>query len=182
MKFIPNYSTFRENINESFTPTSSSSASALSNATDVIQQFLNRKTKKDFKKFPMVLWSNGIIGYELYSNKDGSKVRVSGRGRDIGPGLVGSLSYFSPSDWNKAMFTVTSRHFPIVSLVGEFARLVSIPRYMKEVESGINESLNEASKHILSGEEKKIITKMLGSGESAASISRSLKIPYSSKI
>jgi len=183
MKHISNYSTFKNMVNEAVMPvtaiTSVEQTGKLNQAADIITDYLNKKTRKDFKKFPFVINSKGIPGIMLYSDKDNSAVRIGGKGVNRGPGIIGSLSYFSDDTSNRADFTITSDNFSIVALVNEFANLISDKKYVSEVE-GIMESetLNEARGQKLSPKESKMVLKQLKSGKSAAQIARDLKISY----
>ena len=57
MKHIPSYSDFKK-INESYSSsiTSVGQESKLNQAADIITSYLNKKTRKDFKKFPYLVY------------------------------------------------------------------------------------------------------------------------------
>ena len=55
MKFIPNYGDFRNSVNESIGYDGFASKTKLGQAADVIASFLNKKTKKDFRVFKIIL-------------------------------------------------------------------------------------------------------------------------------
>ena len=57
MKHIPTYKDFKQLLTESafVLPTVANSAK-LNQAADIITSFLNKKTKKDFKKYPFVVY------------------------------------------------------------------------------------------------------------------------------
>ena len=178
MNFIPSYGDFKKSLNESaFVLPTITGAAKLNQAADIIASFLNKKTKKDFKKYPFIQYSQGVEGIMLYSAKDSSAVRIGGRGSSRGPGIVGDLAYFPDASKPKADMVMSSDNFSIVALVSEFARLISDPSYVKEVET-IKESLNEAKGKPLSPQETKMVTKLLQGGKSAAQIARELKVSY----
>jgi lambda repressor-like predicted transcriptional regulator len=179
MRHISNYGAFKEfllkesngilpNIQE---------AGKLNQAADIIASFLNKKTKKDYKKYPFVVNSNGIPGIMLYSDKDTSAVRVGGKGN--GPGIVGELAYFSDASKPVADFVMTSDKFPIVALCTEFAKLIDEPSYVEELES-IKESLIlEGRGKTLNPKDQQVIMAGLKKGESIAALSKRLGVPYS---
>lgn len=178
MRHIPSYETFKESLNENaFVLPMVAGTAKLNQAADVITSFLNKKTKKAFKKYPFMVYSRGEQGIMLYSAKDSSAVRISSKGASRGPGIVGDLAYFSDATKHKADFVMSSDNFPIVSLLNEFAKLINEPAYAKEVE-GITESVNETKGSPLSSQEKQMVMKLLKGGNSAADISRKLKVSY----
>ena len=178
MKFIPDYGEFKNSINEaSINYDGFVSNTKLGQAADIICSFLNKKTKLDFKVFPFGIKSNGTDGVMLYSAKGTAAVRVGGKGMNRGPGIVGDLAYFSDAAKRNADFVMTSDSFPIVALVSEFAKLISEPAYVKEVET-LQESVNEAKGSVLNPQEQKMVMKQLKSGKSAAKIARDLNISY----
>ena len=178
MKHIPTYKDFKQLLTESASvlPTVANSAK-LNQAADIITSFLNKKTKKDFKKYPFVVYSNGEPGVMIYSAKDSSAVRIGSKGASRGPGIIGDLAYFSDAAKPKADFVMSSDNFPIVSLLNEFGKLINDPAYAREVET-IAESVNEGRGKLLSSQEKNLVTKMLRGGSSAADISRKLEVSY----
>jgi hypothetical protein len=183
MKHLQNYTEFKDSLLERvLTPKGSNSNSAtianpkLAEAASIIATFLNKKTKKDFKQFPFLVYHNSKPGIMLYSSKDESAVRVGGP--ETGPGVVGSLSYFSKFNAKEADFTITSEFFPIIALVNEFARLVTDKRYMSEVESVMESSQLFEAKGGLSPNKRNLVIKELKAGKSAAQISRDYDISY----
>lgn len=183
MKHIFDYTNFKDLMNESVksvTPLGSvQKTGKLNQAADIINDYLNKKTRKDFKKFPFVINSKGTPGIMLYSNKDNSAVRIGAKDRNTGPGIIGTLSYFSDDLNNRADFTISSDNFSVVALVSEFANLINNKRYVKEVEGIMeSESLHEAKTKPLTSKEKAMVLKQLKSGTSAAQIARDLGISY----
>ena len=161
MRHIPSYETFKESLNENaFVLPMVAGTAKLNQAADVITSFLNKKTKKAFKKYPFMVYSRGEQGIMLYSAKDSSAVRISSKGASRGPGIVGDLAYFSDATKHKSDFVMSSDNFPIVSLLNEFAKLINEPAYAKEVE-GITESVNETKGSPLSSQEKQMVMKLL---------------------
>lgn len=178
MKFIPDYGDFKNSLNESsFKVQDMVGSTKIGQAADVICSFLNKKTKLDFKVFPFGIKSNGVDGVMLYSAKGTAAVRVGGKGMNRGPGIIGDLAYFSDASKRTADFIISSEQFPIVALVSEFAKLISEPSYVKEVET-LQESVNEARGSVLTPQEQKMVMKQLKSGKSAAKIARDLSISY----
>jgi len=175
MKFIPNYGDFKNSINESFSE--NAAKTKLGQAAAIIASFLNKKTKKDFRIFPFIVKSNGVDGVMLYSAKDSSAVRVGGKGMNRGPGIIGDLAYIPFAGKRNADFVMSSDSFPITVLCYEFAKLISEPSYVKEVET-LQESVNEAARGVLTPQEQNMVMKQLKSGKSAAKISRDLGISY----
>ena len=177
MKFIPNYGDFKDSLNEASLDYSGFvSNTKLGQAADIICNFLNKKTKLDFRVFPFGMKSNGTDGVMLYSAKGTAAVRVGGKGMNRGPGIIGDLAYFSDAAKRNADFVMSSDSFPIIALVSEFAKLISEPAYTKEVET-LQESVNE-SRGVLNPQEQKMVMKQLKSGKSAAKIARDLSISY----
>ncbi len=178
MKFIPNYGDFKNSLNEaSFNYNDDVGETKLGQAASIICSFLNKKTKLDFKIFPFGVKSNGVEGVMLYSAKGTAAVRVGGKGMNRGPGIVGDLAYFSDASKRTADFVMSSENFPITSLCYEFAKLISEPAYVKEVET-LQESVNEGKRGVLKPQEQKMVMKQLKSGKSAAKIARDLGISY----
>jgi len=112
----------------------------------------------------------------LYSAKDDSAVRIGGKGMSSAPGIVGYLAYFSDGAKKVADFMLTSDKFPIVSLCTEFAKLVSEPSYRKEIET-LKESALYEGKTMTPADQKAVLAG-LQKGESVASISKRLMVPY----
>tara|TARA_Y100000389_G_scaffold180109_1_gene194699 strand:- start:183 stop:1541 length:1359 start_codon:yes stop_codon:yes gene_type:complete len=178
MKFIPNYGDFKNSLNEaSFNYNDDVGETKLGQAASIICSFLNKKTKLDFKIFPFGVKSNGVEGVMLYSAKGTAAVRVGGKGMNRGPGIVGDLAYFSDASKRNADFVMSSDSFPITALCYEFAKLISEPAYVKEVET-LQESVNESKRGVLKPQEQKMVMKQLKSGKSAAKIARDLGISY----
>jgi hypothetical protein len=177
MKHIPNYSDFKK-INESLSGSVDSvqTESKLNQAADIITSFLNKKTKKDFKKFPFIVYSNGIPGIMLYSSKDNSAVRIGGGGGNF-PGVIGQLDYFSDGASYTADFSISSQNFPIVALVNEFTKLINEPSYTKEVETLTESFVNEGNRSFTPAEQKEILNR-LNKGESGAAIAREMGVSY----
>jgi len=177
MKHIKSYLDFKK-INEGFSSSINSVQieAKLNQASEIIMGFLNKKTKKDFKKFPFLVYSSGIPGIMLYSSKDDSAVRIGGGGGNF-PGIVGQLDYFSDGASYVSNFSISSQNFPIVSLVEEFTRFINEPSYANEVETLTESTINEGSKPFTPAEQKEIFNR-LGKGESGANIARSMGVSY----
>lgn len=148
----------------------------LNQAADIITSFLNKKTRKDFKKFPFIVNSNGIPGIMLYSSKDNSAVRIGG-GTGAFPGVISQLDYFSDGASHVATFSISSKMFPIVVLLNEFAKLINDPAYNREIETLTESNINESAKPLSSDEQREILSR-LNKGESSAGISRDLGVSY----
>ena len=177
MKFIPSYGDFKDSLNEaSLNYDGFVSNTKLGQAADIICNFLNKKTKLDFRVFPFGVKSNGTDGVMLYSAKSTAAVRVGGKGMNNGPGIIGDLAYFSDAAKQNADFVMSSDSFPIIALISEFGKLISEPAYTKEVET-LQESVNE-SRGVLNPQEQKMVMKQLKSGMSAAKIAKDLRISY----
>jgi hypothetical protein len=177
MKHIPSYLDFKK-INESYSSsiTSVGQESKLNQAADIIMSFLNKKTRKDFKKFPFLAYSNGVPGVMLYSSKDNSAVRVGGGGGTF-PGVIGQLDYFSDGASYVADFSISSQTFPIVALVNEFTKLINEPSYTREIETVTESVVNENKKSFTLAEQKEILNR-LNKGESGANIARDMGVSY----
>jgi hypothetical protein len=172
--------TLNQFINENFRSNSElitiQSEGKLNQAADVILTFLNRKLKRDFRKFPYTIFSDGVPGIVAYSAKDKSGIRINPGGKK---GIVGSIDYFSDAASQTADFSLSSENFSIVSLLDEFIRLASDKAYFKEV-SAIRESVNEARRGVvLSPDVVKEVQSRLDAGASVSSIYRELDVPYS---
>lgn len=152
----------------------------LDKAADVIMAYLNKKTSDDYKKFPYVL-VHRIDGQEgpgimLYSNNSDKAVRIGGQG--MGPGIVGSLTFYSKHYSNTADFQVTSDQFPIVKLIDEFVRLMDA-KYVKQIAESYS-FVTEAADYVFSQAEVDKITKMLDKGTPVTKIAKELGIEYRS--
>jgi len=147
----------------------------LMQAATVIQSYINKKTKKDYKQFPFPMFHNGVPGIMFFSDKDSSAFRVgSTKG---GPGIVGSMEYWSDYAKPIADYSFSSDNFSIIQLLGEIVKIIAEPKYAKE----INESwsaLNEAKK-VLSQQEVAYVAKQLQGGVAATKLSKELGVPYS---
>jgi hypothetical protein len=51
----------------------------LQNAADVIGQFMNKKTGMGWKKFPFVVYHNGVPGVMFFTDKGDQAFRVGGK-------------------------------------------------------------------------------------------------------
>lgn len=153
---------------------------ALNNAASVIAKFVNKKTKKDFKKFPFemitTVGSDELNGIMFYSSKGTEAFMVTAADANT-PGIVGSIVYFSDAANTKSDFSISSEVFPIVKLVGEFVRLMD-----KKYATSIQESilLERKTSRAFSKEELKMITAKLAGGLSVNKIAVALDVPYSS--
>lgn len=175
MKHIYEYSKFKQ-ILESYSVSSIQSEGKLNQASDIIVSFLNKKTRKDFKKFPFLSHSNGVPGIMLYSSKDNSAVRIGG-GSGSFPGIISQLDYFSDGTSSVADFSISSQFFPIVALLNEFVKLINEPKYTNEIESLAESTINENRKTFTPAEQQEII-KRLSKGDSGATIAREMQISY----
>lgn len=153
---------------------------ALNNASSIIAKFVNKKTKKDFKKFPFEMrtkvGSDELNGIMFYSSKSTEAFMVTASDANT-PGIVGSIIYFSDAANTESDFSISSELFPIVKLVGEFVRLMD-----KKYATSIQESilLERKKSRAFSREELKMITAKLAEGLSVNKIAVSLDVPYSS--
>ena len=153
----------------------------LDKAADVIMAYLNKKTGDDYKKFPYIL-VHRIDGAEdpgimLYSNKSDKAVRIGGQSK--GPGIVGSLAFYSKHYTEVADFMVTSDQFPIVKLIDEFVRLMDA-KYVKQIAESYD-ALNEAaSDYAFSQAEINEINKLLDKKMPVTKIAKKMGIPYRS--
>lgn len=147
----------------------------LSQASEIIKSFLNKKTGKAFVLFPFMGYSaNNTPVAMLFSDKDLSCVKIYGGGRR---GIVGTLEYLSDPKSEVADFSLSSENFPIVSLLHEFVRLINDPAYAKSIDKLMESSIYEARKP-LSPDEQSEIQRRLDAGESASEISKSTGISY----
>ena len=153
---------------------------SLNRAALLIAKFVNKKTKKDFKKFPYTMFSE-VDGEEkqgimFYSSKGTESFMVTS-GTAKNPGIVGSIVYFSDAANIQSDFSISSETFPIVKLVGEFVRLMD-----KKYAASIQESilLERRKQRAFSKEEIKMIEAKLSSGIAVNKIADELEVPYSS--
>lgn len=168
-----------EFINESAVVDVRSYNKKLNNAADVICRFINKKTGKDYKKYPFtvqhVINGKPLYGIMFYSNKDDSAFRVTESGNRFS--IVGSLEYYSDHYSEKVDIQISSDSFPIVKLLNEFILLISNKSYNKSIsESFINESLYESA--VIDDSVKDKIENLLNTNISAKQISRDLGLPY----
>ncbi len=147
----------------------------LMQAAGVIASYINKKTKKDYKQFPFPMYHNGEMGIMYFSDKDNSAFRVGGVGD--GPGIVGSLDYFSDYAKQVADYSFSSDNFSIIQLVAELTRVIQDPKYISQVNEAI-EFIGE-SKRSLTPQEAQMVAKQLADGKAATEISKELGVPYS---
>ena len=149
---------------------------SLNKAASIIARFANKKTKKDFKKFPFEMVTDQGSGVMFYSSK-GTEAFMVTAATAKNPGIVGSIIYFSDAASAKSDFSISSETFPIVKLVGEFVRLMD-----KKYASSIQESmlLERRTKRAFSKEEVKMIEAKLAGGIAVNKIADELQVPYSS--
>ena len=180
MKRIPNLSEF---INESnaFAAKVEYVKPALSRAADIVAKFVNKKTKKDFKKFPFahtaIIDGQENVGVMFYSSKGKEAFRVSDNTSGVA-GVIGSLQYFSNAENPTADFSLEAgtHKIPVIKLLHEFTTLVNDKKYVEEV---LAESLVvEAKTRALSSAELKEVNDKLNAGDSVRSIALSLDVPY----
>lgn len=153
---------------------------SLNRAALTIAKFVNKKTKKDFKKFPFTMYTEvdrkEKQGIMFYSSKGTESFMVTSTVPG-NPGIVGSIVYFSDAANMQSDFTISSETFPIVKLVGEFVRLMD-----KKYAAVIQESmlLERRQSRAFSKEELKMIEAKLGAGIAVNKIADELEVPYSS--
>ena len=149
---------------------------SLNKAATIIARFVNKKTKKDFKKFPFEMITDMGSGVMFYSSKSTEAFMVTAAAAK-NPGIVGSIIYFSDAANSKSDFSISSETFPIVKLVGEFVRLMD-----KKYVASIQESmlLERRTKRAFSKEELKMIEAKLAAGMAVNKIADELEVPYSS--
>lgn len=147
----------------------------LSQAANIIASYINKQTKKDYKQFPFLMYHNGKEGIMFFSDKDNSAFRVGSQ--DKGPGIVGSLEYFSDYTKTVADYSFSSDNFAIIQLVAELTRVIKDPKYLSQINEAI-EFVGE-SKRNLSSQEVQLVAKQLASGKAATQISKELGVPYS---
>ena len=153
---------------------------SLNRAAMIIASFVNKKTGKDFKKFPFSMTSEiegtDVVGVMFYSSKSTEAFMVTGS-NPKNPGIVGSIIYFSDAAKSKSDFSISSEIFPIVKLIGEFINLMD-----KKYIGAIKESmlLERRKQRAFSKEELKMIESKLSSGVAVNEIADDLEVPYSS--
>lgn len=154
---------------------------ALNKAATIIAKFVNKKTKKDFKKFPFEvktdIGSEEVQGVMFYSSKGTEAFMVTSAAAK-NPGIVGSIIYFSDAGNTQSDFSISSEIFPIVKLVGEFVRLMD-KKYANAIQESILVEARRASR-AFSKEEVKIIEAKLAGGIAVNKIADELEVPYSS--
>lgn len=180
MKRIPNLSEFVNEAN-AFAAKVEYVKPALSRAADIVAKFVNKKTKKDFKKFPFahtaIIDGQENVGVMFYSSKGKEAFRVSDNTSGVA-GVIGSLQYFSNAENPTADFSLEAgtHKIPVIKLLHEFTTLVNDKKYVEEV---LAESLVvEAKTRSLSSAELKEVNDKLNAGDSVRSIALSLDVPY----
>ena len=180
MKRIPNLSEFVNEAN-AFAAKVEYVKPALSRAADIVAKFVNKKTKKDFKKFPFahtaIIDGQENVGVMFYSSKGKEAFRVSDNTSGVA-GVIGSLQYFSNAENPTADFSLEAgtHKIPVIKLLHEFTTLVNDKKYVEEV---LAESLVvEAKTRALSTAELKEVNDKLNAGDSVRSIALSLDVPY----
>jgi len=180
MKRIPNLSEFVNEAN-AFAAKVEYVKPALSRAADIVAKFVNKKTKKDFKKFPFahtaIIDGQENVGVMFYSSKGKEAFRVSDNTSGVA-GVIGSLQYFSNAENPTADFSLEAgtHKIPVIKLLHEFTTLVNDKKYVEEV---LAESLVvEAKTRALSSAELKEVNDKLNAGDSVRSIALSLDVPY----
>ena len=180
MKRIPNLSEFVNEAN-AFAAKVEYVKPALSRAADIVAKFVNKKTRKDFKKFPFahtaIIDGQENVGVMFYSSKGKEAFRVSDNTSGVA-GVIGSLQYFSNAENPTADFSLEAgtHKIPVIKLLHEFTALVNDKKYVEEV---LAESLVvEAKTRSLSSAELKEVNDKLNAGDSVRSIALSLDVPY----
>ena len=180
MKRIPNLSEFVNEAN-AFAAKVEYVKPALSRAADIVAKFVNKKTRKDFKKFPFahtaIIDGQENVGVMFYSSKGKEAFRVSDNTSGVA-GVIGSLQYFSNAENPTADFSLEAgtHKIPVIKLLHEFTTLVNDKKYVEEV---LAESLVvEAKTRALSSAELKEVNDKLNAGDSVRSIALSLDVPY----
>ena len=180
MKRIPNLSEFVNEAN-AFAAKVEYVKPALSRAADIVAKFVNKKTRKDFKKFPFahtaIIDGQENVGVMFYSSKGKEAFRVSDNTSGVA-GVIGSLQYFSNAENPTADFSLEAgtHKIPVIKLLHEFTTLVNDKKYAEEV---LAESLVvEAKTRALSSAELKEVNDKLNAGDSVRSIALSLDVPY----
>lgn len=149
---------------------------ALLKAAELIGKYINRQTNGGWKRFPLVTYFGGVPGVMFFSDKSDGAFRVMGKGKGRGPGIVGSLDQLDRFWHDEVLFSLSSDSFSIMSLVGEFTRLMSDPKYMREVET---EGVMESRGGTLTPAQHKMIEAGLSRGQSVLSLSKELGVKYS---
>ena len=180
MKRIPNLSEFVNEAN-AFAAKVEYVKPALSRAADIVAKFVNKKTRKDFKKFPFahtaIIDGQENVGVMFYSSKGKEAFRVSDNTSGVA-GVIGSLQYFSNAENPTADFSLEAgtHKIPVIKLLHEFTTLVNDKKYVEEV---LAESLVvEAKTRTLSTAELKEVNDKLNAGDSVRSIALALDVPY----
>ena len=181
MRKIPNLSEFVNEAN-AFAAKVEYVKPALSRAADIVAKFVNKKTRKDFKKFPFAhaatIDGQENVGVMFYSSKGKEAFRVS-ENTSGAAGIIGSLQYFSNAENGIADFSLEAgtHKIPVIKLLHEFVKLAMEDDYYTEV---IAESLevNEAKTRALSTKELKEVNDKLSAGASVRSIALALEVPY----
>ena len=180
MKRIPNLSEFVNEAN-AFAAKVEYVKPALSRAADIVAKFVNKKTRKDFKKFPFahtaIIDGQENVGVMFYSSKGKEAFRVSDNTSGVA-GVIGSLQYFSNAENPTADFSLEAgtHKIPVIKLLHEFTNLVNDKKYVEEV---LAESLVvEAKTRALSTAELKEVNDKLNAGDSVRSIALALDVPY----
>jgi len=180
MKRIPNLSEFVNEAN-AFAAKVEYVKPALSRAADIVAKFVNKKTRKDFKKFPFahtaIIDGQENVGVMFYSSKSKEAFRVSDNTSGVA-GVIGSLQYFSNAENPTADFSLEAgtHKIPVIKLLHEFTTLVNDKKYVEEV---LAESLVvEAKTRALSSAELKEVNDKLNAGDSVRSIALALDVPY----
>ena len=152
----------------------------LDKASDVIGRYVNKKTGKDFKKYPfktnVTVDGNTLECIRFYSNKSTESFWVTSAISGT-VGIVGSLIYFADAANSKSDFAVSSDKFPIVKLVGEFVNLMD-----KKYIGAISESmlLERRQDRSFTSAELKTIAKRLDAKVAVSKIATEMNVPYSS--
>ena len=121
MKRIPNLSEFVNEAN-AFAAKVEYVKPALSRAADIVAKFVNKKTKKDFKKFPFAhtatIDGQENVGVMFYSSKGKEAFRVSDNTSGVA-GVIGSLQYFSNAESGTADFSLEAgtNKIPVIKLL-----------------------------------------------------------------
>ena len=154
----------------------------LDKAAEVIAKYVNKKTGKDFKKYPFKT-NVKVGGYNLecirfYSDKTTESFWVTSAVAGT-VGIVGSLIYFADAANSRSDFSVSSDKFPIVKLVGEFVNLMD-----KKYIGAISESMLTERRQArpFTGKELKIIAKRLDAKVAVSKIAAEFNVPYSAII
>lgn len=169
-------------INESqVMKTTATFDSKLDKAADVIMSYLNKKTSDSYKKFPYILTHNidgtESTGIMLYSDNSNKAVRIGTQG--AGPGIIGSLTFYSKHYVDRADFQITSEQFPIVKLIDEFVRLMDA-KYVKQIAESYDFMNEKAANYAFSQKEINEIGKLLDKKMPVTKIAKKMGIEYKS--